>query len=799
MKLRVLPAFGVVLMTRVAVASAADASETSVERYPSIWQRPTEVPESLGEWRGFLATRDFKRVGKGLVSVGPRGVFLSNRLTGVGLAGADRGLGIQSLYSFQTRRESIAKVGEKPTLFRIVVRHSDGKMTTLSNMDSGVLPSVKTEARSDGGIRAVLIWERVRVAGTSGDLNVKVTITLPARTHLPKWHLVVENRVRGAVLWKVIFPIVEHLGYPGESNALVHSTYSMMRQGELHRRAKGLLNWLYMGDPETYVYPSGAFPIQHLSVSIGSDTVVYIGWHDRHANPKGYVYDVDKSLTCWGYPDNMGDEGVSYDPTYDTVIGPMPGDWFTAASVYRDWAHRQFWCKRGPRIKWPENVRKGVVEIPYWARPDWWDQKGQYNPAWAETVTRRIKNEEQWIGSPLGIHWYGWHHCRFDGNYPEYFPPQPGFAEEAKRESAVGWTVAPFINGFWYDLRTAGGEKATSWAVVSDPSGKLGLPDPKTVDPRSQSSIHAYMCPSCVGWHRELAQISRRLRREFDAKMVYLDISANAQPLPCFNRDHPHPPGRGRWWVEGMNRQVQAIKSAADGVAFAQSECFNEALGATLDTNLIWTERYPWEAPLLGSVYGGWLSYYGSRVYPWEHIVTFTAKLTRDIFWGGALGAVINEWWADSKTTPHARVLISLARFRRTAKEFLIYGEMIRPPQRISAPVWIKLRGWQCEYSRPIGEFEMEAVERVVWRAPNGKVGLALMNYGDENRRVEFDLSTMPGLGIASPPQVIRAEGAPPCMVTSERERLGVELPSRTPVMVVIGQTTTPARSRFCR
>lgn len=35
-----------------------------------------------------------------------------------------------------------------------------------------------------------------------------------------------------------------------------------------------------MGNPETFLHPSGIVPVQHMSLSIGSDSVVYVAWFD---------------------------------------------------------------------------------------------------------------------------------------------------------------------------------------------------------------------------------------------------------------------------------------------------------------------------------------------------------------------------------------------------------------------------------------------------------------------------------------------------------------------------------------
>ena len=478
------------------VAWGEEPSAEPPAQYPSVWAKPTEITHNVGPWRGDAAENKFEKVGESRVSVGPGGVFLSNGSGGVGLAPLEKGAGITSLYCFATRREAISEVSEKPVLWKLFARRPNGRSKTVSNKNCGLVPTIETMQIAQGDLRAILTWKGVKAPETTGDMDVKVTITLPKDSSIPHWHIAVANRMKGAVLARATFPMVEHLGFPGESDALVHSTYSMMTQGELHRRAQGLMNGLYGNDRETFMWPSGAFPIQHISVSIGSDTVVYVGWHDGQGYPKAYVYDLDEGLTCFVYPENTGDEGVSYDQDYDTLIGPMPGDWFTAASKYREWAHKQFWCARGPKSQWPDFTKKHLLEVPIWSRPDWaWNLEGKPDPAGNAETIAWLKNAEEWLGMPQAVLWCAWHHCRFDGNYPEYFPMQPGFAEEAKREVAAGWTVCPFINGLWYDLRTPKGAEAMASAITQNPNGQFTFPDPKTVDPLRQS---LELTPICV-------------------------------------------------------------------------------------------------------------------------------------------------------------------------------------------------------------------------------------------------------------------------------------------------------------
>ncbi len=779
-------------LTRVE-SDSSSPSEVTAQRNENI-EQARAMPTG---WARSLRLRDpskplptFKQVGDFQTSIGDAGTFVSNGQTGVGLAPPSAGAGIRSLYCLTTGRESISEVIAKPSLWRIWFRRTRGdQRQSISNVQTTVTPTVNTDLTADGALLTTLTWQSVKIDDLAGDFDVVATVRLDSGDPLPAWRIAVRNRVAGAVLDRVEYPIVDRLGYPGESDALCHSTFSMMTVGELHRRADERLNWCYLGDTESNVYPSGSFPIQHVSTSVGSDTVVYVGWHDPESRPKGYLWDAGQSFTPWVYPENSGDEGIAFESSFDTLLGPMPGDWFTAVARYREWAHRQSWCQRGPKHTWDEQARKQVCDVPFVCRPNWTIIDEKYDPRWAATITRRMRNAEQWLGMPLAVQWYGWHHCIFDANYPDYFPMVEGFAEEVRREIASGWTVMPFLNGVWYDLRTAKGTRAQAEAVASKPDGTVALPDPSRIDPVRQSSVDVLMCPSSAWWRDELCGIVQELHRQTDCNGVYLDVTANQQPTPCHNRSHPHPPGRGgAWWSRDMNAQIAAVKSRG-GAPYVMSECFNEALGATVDTNLVWTPRYPFSCPMLGAVYGGWLNWWGCCVWQDMPLPQFAMLLTRETFWGGVPGTFINDWWADDnqKDMPHTRLVIDLCAFRRATLEYLSYGEMQRPPAMTSEPTWIALKGWQGEYARVIPPLEIESIERAAWLSPRGSYGLALLNYDEKVTQVRFNLASVGGLKMTSQPQVITAPAASPVEVRLEGASLTVALPPRTPVLIVCG------------
>ena len=97
------------------------------------------------------------------------------------------------------------------------------------------------------------------------------------------------------------------------------------------------------------------------------------------------------------------------------------------------------------------------------------------------------------------------------------------------------------------------------------------------------------------------------------------------------------------------------------------------------------------------------------------------------------------------------RSLVAVSRLQRQTHKYLTYGEMVRPPRWVGPePRRLLTPGSE---SRPA--VTIEAVERAAWQAPDGSVGLCLVNYSTEPLEVEFDLSSVANLNPTKNPRVI--------------------------------------------
>ena len=212
---------------------------------PSAWAPPTPVTAqpSNSPARGDLTT------------------VLANDKVQLKFKSPEKGLGLGSMVFLENGREALAQVDDNTKWWAIEVRRPDGSIVSADNLGAPAGRFIPAAEDDHGG---KFIWEQVRIPGDEGSLEVTVTVRLDEGSSFARFRIEVANHLRIAGLWRIIFPQLNHLGYPGESDVMVPTTWSMMNQGELHRGATGTLHWAYAGRA-SMEYPSGSIPVQHLS------------------------------------------------------------------------------------------------------------------------------------------------------------------------------------------------------------------------------------------------------------------------------------------------------------------------------------------------------------------------------------------------------------------------------------------------------------------------------------------------------------------------------------------------------
>lgn len=596
-------------------------------------------------------------------------------------------------------------------LWRLNVRRKDGKMITVDSYAAGAPQARDFQAlgtNPPGGDHVVgkLIWPSVSVPDCKGTLAVTAELFLLANDPLLSARLTVKNGLTDAGLWSVEFPVIAPLGERGRIDVAVP------------RGNWGLLHSAFAGGLGGH-YPSGYWPMQYLSVTDGPCTL-YLAHHHPRCGQKNLSLQAGGEFKFQHDPPDMGKPGADFVMDSSIVFGPIVGDWFDAARVYRDWAQKQIWMSKGlldKRDDMPKRLRDGLVWLLLSGPP-------------GDVVPKAIAAQE-FLDVPIGIHWYNWHKIPFDDDYPHYFPTKDGVPEAVKKLTDRGIYVMPYINGRLWDSDTDDFKTVALPACTKDVHGK------PYIETYGSGQKLVPMCPTTKVWQDKVCEIIDGLVNKVGVNAVYLDQIAAAGPRQCMDASHGHPLGGGSWWAPAywkMMDRVQTIGARKSPDVFFTTENNAESYSQNIDAFLIWNPRQPNMIPINAVVYGGMRVHFANRVHPDDGDLAFAMKVGRDFLWGTQLG-----WMAPFYMEPAHKskgvYFRRLAKARLMANKFLAYGQMLRPAEILSS---------EQVTAEWFGEGKVEhtvtwpAVAGACWRAPDGHVGLIFTNYDGQPHQFDF-------------------------------------------------------------
>lgn len=559
-----------------------------------------------------------------------------------------------------------------------------------------------------------LSWHHCGLPGERRTVDVEVTLRFEAGTSEVAMRIKVVSRSLNWGLESVDFPRLEHLD--GGPDAQVASP---ARWGRLLRHPA-------QGADLAGGYPSGNLGMQFSALTL-RDASLYTASHDPSARLKQFIVSpsgegaVDFVLR--NYPDRVGVPGEGYVMDYDAVVAVHRGDWFDAAKRYRAWATREApWCAGGPLA-----TRQDV--------PEWLKSCALcFRPSGApKTVLPVLRNLHRAFDMPALIHWYQWHQIPFDNDYPDYFPTKPGFAEAVAEAQALGLKVMPYINGRLWDTDTQSwAQEGAAAAVVRKLTGEPELE-------RWSGQDHGVMCPTTRLWQEKMKEVVRRLAEECGCAGAYLDQIGAAGGLLCYAPNHDHGPGGANTWVAGETKLLAGARAAAravDADFVMTTEDNAEPYMAQLDGYLMCNAEGNDLVPLFAAVYGGYTLTFG-RAGQLDDDLAFAMQHGQAFTFGSMMGRESSDAITHPEHADKLDFLRRLAKLRYRCRDFLALGEMLRP---------LALEGdvptLEAMYnSKHKGEVRMPAVLNSVWRAPDGRVGVFLVNISREPRTVAFELN----------------------------------------------------------
>ncbi len=640
------------------------------------------------------------------------------------------GMGLSAMYDQVTGHNHLDAVEGKHLLWEIVF----GKGIQRPSIDNNYKPcsfgSIVKKANGDQVL--VLEWNDLRFWEEDSVCSVKVTIELPENDGVAKWNITVSNRSDYWGLWEVAFPAVKGFPADGKYDIAIPVTGA---GGHL------LKNWEGTMKERS---PSGFFPMQFMSFNAGTNGV-YFSSKDGESRAKDFFVDSkNKKLSLIRYPENMGVAGSDLPGYYNVLFGPFQGGWLDAAQRYRHWALNQIWTSKGSISQRPD-FPEIATNIGFWVRDTWvWDlppevEKNTGDPS----LWRRDERDPhemnlpflkamKTMGVPIAFQWYGWHHVIFDNDYPHFLPPLNGFKERVAELVDSGALIVPYINGLSADSKTYDWYKFDPHAI-KDQAGGL-----HQHFYRDGAGRLTPMCPNQNFWHFTINNVVDSIINVYGANGIYMDeISCNSHEL-CFNPDHRHPLGGGRYWADGyrnLYRKTLNIAHQNGKDIVITSESANEIFFDLVTANLFTGRPTDYEIPMLQIVYSGYTLFYASRCDFRKSDLLFNFCVGQGFIDGKQIG------WMDfdlfrPEFTKKMEYMRNCAQYRMATKKYISFGRLWEPvyPEN-EIPVFKEefLGG-----GKHIGE--APSAEARLWQAEDGSIAIFIANYVDEEIPFSYQL-----------------------------------------------------------
>jgi len=638
-----------------------------------------------------------------------KGIILAN--SHVRLNFEPNGMGLAALVDLESGMNHVQPLEGKHLLWQVSLAH--GTQNEKVNNNFAPCNYAQMEELSGGGERAMLEWNDLKWWHEERVLSIRVTVELPPDSGIARWWISVSNKSNYWGLWSVDFPYVN--GVP-ESGKYDLARPAFGSGGQLLKAFTGKIQARY---------PAGDWPMQFLALSRSRDSI-YFASMDSEARAKDFVVESASSNMCLvHYPENMGVTGSDYPGYYPTEFGVYRGTWLEAVQRYRAWALRQKWAQRG-KLSERTDVPETIKNVGAWIMDDWVWSGAQGS---AEQMDAPLVEAQKWLGVPIGLHWYNWHHMPFDNEYPHFLPPKPGFAERVKDLVSHGVLVMPYINGTSADYNIPDFDRFGPHAIIDEAGGY------RMYFYGEASGRLLSMCPSQLYWQNTISSLFNSLVEDYGVNAVYIDqIAAHLHEF-CFNKEHGHPVGGGRYWVDGNRDLLQKVRNFGERSGrhpVITSEGTDEVFMDLVDGYLTWAQPTDWEIPMMEVVYSGRTIFFGS---PCD--LTHSDRFFCYAQGQGLIDGRQNGWIGLALFKPEnsakAEYLRQCARYRVATKQYLVYGRLLGPvtPEKPLPTFTEEGFGFNSQHKGTV-----PVAEGRLWQAENGRLAVFLANY--INQPVEF-------------------------------------------------------------
>lgn len=606
------------------------------------------------------------------------------------------------------------------------------------------------------GLEAIIRWT------LESGIRVRADVRLDSVKPLSYWNVSLEG-IADAEVYDLQYPLIkgikrfesEDLAVSTWLGSVIHDPHSPVSEANPRQ-------WYGWDSP-------GILSMQMIALyDRDSGDGLYLASNDTLSYSKRYEFMMDQGHTEYALtnslPYHSGDD--AYSPCHEAIIGSLNGDWLTAASMYREWALGQKWCKEsrfhaGKTPKW-------VTGTGLWV----------WNRGASDNVLKEALHLKKKLGLPVSVLWHWWHGCSYDEGFPEYLPPREGadhFREAVARARKKKVNSIVYMNSYQWGTSTDSWTAENASAYCARPLGGESYAYAANVFTGRKI---AAMCLGTEFWRQKYSSIAETAICDLGVSGIYMDQACSS--IRCFNPEHGHTLGGGNYWKEGFARQASMIREKVGdrrkNVVLA-GEGSGEDWIPSLDLFLTLEasrERYLGTGsvetiPLYQAVYHDHaitFGSYSSLVYPpyddlWpdeyrpanretplpeEFNMQFRMEQARSFVFGMQLTLANYHSFLDDCRKEEIDFLVGLAKVRMKSLKYLMEGTFERVP-KMDIPRSVidvsKLSIYAGRTGSTVAQEKMDVplLYAGMWKAKDGTMGLSLVNIGDEALPVEFTIN----------------------------------------------------------
>jgi len=705
-------------------------------------------------------------------------ILFANRQVGLEFRTSKVGFELTRLYGITEDQDFLtqAKIGEMRNLFEIQMAldpkyvakdergmTKDGGMQVFDRMakmgDAFVIGSQSGKGvswRHERGERESVLrleWKGMDAREDKGVLDVEVTVTLRAEDPLSYWRIAISN--------EDVFIYPKWRG--GYAEDPFHATRGFGEDyhttGAYHPYYVNMQFWaLYNRETTKGIYLATQDPTPNIKQFLVDNTPTEISWSVSH------------------FPPNISFADEDFIVPYDCVVGPFRGDWFDACQIYRKWAVKQAWCRKG-RLSTRQDIPKWYKEAPLFFYADVGDSaEGTHstvaNMPIAESHFREFLH---WAGMRLPVNWYSWQdytpdHSTFGipfnahgripsrgrwagiysaaahtGNYPRD-PALPNFAATCKRLRQEGGMVCPYVLLQMFDQ---GASENSPYAAEGKPHMCRDLYGAILKYPGYQAW---FPCVATEWWQDRMVDWCVTMLERENVGGFYLDVM-HGMGVPCFWTPHGHTAGGGSAMTLGMHELARRIRDAVkakDPEVITTGEDSTENMIDVIDGVLYQrTLRPENKVPLFAAVYQDYIPRYGLRLSATSASTRYGSTWGEDHFFiecaslfveGAQVGRLRlrpRDMSLSFQKPEHKEMFafleLVLGYYRQDeAKKFLVYGQLLRPLE-FCEPSPMPMLPYKFDAQFP-------ALTSGVFRSDDGELGVFVVNASREDLDFQSDL-----------------------------------------------------------